>query len=268
MIAAPSTTLAQTRKNRPGFEWAAERLFRPLAQRLVAPAARTGLKPTQLVMLHTALGVVAAVLAARGGRLTPALLLQVKTVLDNLDGQLARATNQTTETGRYLDTEMDLVVNAALFTAISRRAGLPATVLLSLLLTVDYLWERDYRAARGEVFRSSPAQGGDNLALLGALRGVYAVYFQPQEALLSRLFEARLRAAAGGEPTERDRVAYTPSELTQVTAQLGLSSQLLGAGVALALGRPRAYLFSLPVQAVLLVGLQVWREGRVRRGRA
>ena len=30
------------------------------------------------------------------------------TLLDNLDGQLARATGQTTETGRYLDTEGDL----------------------------------------------------------------------------------------------------------------------------------------------------------------
>ena len=263
-----STTLAQTRKPRPGREWAAESIFRPLAQGLVDPLARVGVKPTQLVLVHTALGLLAAGLAGRGGRLTPALLLQVKTVLDNLDGQLARATGQTTETGRYLDTEMDLVVNFALFSAMAPRAGLPATVLLSLLLTADYLWERDHRAARGEVFRSAPAQGGDHPAVLGALRGVYALYFQPQEALLSRVFEARLWRAAGGEPTEQDRLAYTPPTLTQVSAQLGLSSQLLGAGLALALGRPRAYLYSLPMQAALLVGLQLWRENLVRRGRA
>lgn len=266
-MSPPPPTLAQTRKARPGHEWAAERLFRPLAQRLVGPAARLGIRPTRIVLAHTALGLLAAGLTARGGRLTPALMLQVKTVLDNLDGQLARATGQTSETGRYLDTEMDLLVNYAVFRALSPRAGLPATLLLSLLLSADYLWEREYRAARGEVFREAPAQGGDHPAVLGALRGMYALYFLPQEILLSRLFEARLRRAVGGEPTAEDRRAYTPRLLCQVSANLGLSTQLLAVGVAIATGRGRAYLWGLPAQAGLLVGLQLWREARVRRGR-
>jgi len=139
------STLAQTKKARPASEWSGERIFRPLAQLLVEPAARTGLKPTQVVMFHTGLGLIAAWQIAHGrtllsSRLSPALLLQVKTTLDGLDGQLARATGQTTETGRYLDSEMDVVVNAALLCAVlGTRRGLASTMLLSLILTADFV---------------------------------------------------------------------------------------------------------------------------------
>ena len=51
------------------------------------------------------------------------VLLQLKTVLDNADGQLARASGRVTLTGRYLDTEADLVVNAALFAALGYVTG-------------------------------------------------------------------------------------------------------------------------------------------------
>jgi archaetidylinositol phosphate synthase len=261
--AAP--TLEQTRKARPGIEWASERLFRPLAQRLIPPFARRGVNPAHLVLFHTALGLYAAHSIRRGGRLTPALLLQVKTVLDNLDGQLARATGQTTETGRYLDTEMDLVVNAALNVALVGRWGLPLTLLQSLILTVDYLWERDYRAARGEEFRAAAAQSGDNPQLLAALKAVYAAYFVPQEKVLGAVFERRLAAKAGPTPTQTQRVAYTPQPITGIAANLGLSTQLLALGLCLLLGKPRLYAASLPVQTAVLVGVQLWREGRVEQ---
>lgn len=256
-------TLEQTRKARPGREWASERVFRPLAQQLVGPFAQLGVNPAHLVLFHTALGLYAAHSIGRGRRLTPALLLQVKTLLDNLDGQLARATHQTTETGRYLDTEMDLVVNAALNVALVGRWGLPLTLLQSLILTVDYLWERDYRAARGEEFRAAPAQTGDNPQVLAALKAVYSAYFVPQERLLGAAFERRLKAKAGPAPTRPQRVAYTPQPITGIAANLGLSTQLLALGACLLLGRPRWYPASLLVQTALLMGVQVWREGRV-----
>ncbi|GGJ73000.1 CDP-alcohol phosphatidyltransferase family protein [Deinococcus aquiradiocola] len=265
------TTLAQTKKARPADEWSSGAVFRPLAQLLVGPAARAGLRPTRVVLFHTALGLLAAwqVRHGRGtftSRVSPALLIQVKTVLDNLDGQLARATNQTTETGRYLDSEMDVVVNAALLSAIlGVRRGLSATLLLNLIMTVEFLWERDHREARGEVFRAPPAQHGDDPRVLAVLRGAYDVYFRPQERLLGGLFERRLQATLPGEPTPEDRVAYTPVLLNTVTANLGLSTQLLALGACVLAGRPEWYARSLPVQAGVLGALQVWREGRVRR---
>lgn len=254
-------------KARPAREWAAEAVFRPLAERLVPPLAQRRVNPLHVVLTHTAVGLLAGGLLRRGHRLTPALLLQAKTVLDNLDGQLARATGQTTETGRYLDSELDVLVNAAVLTGLAGRWGLPLTLLLSLILSTDYLWERDHREARGEVFRDPPAQAGDDPRLLGLLRGVYAVYFTPQERVLGALFEARLHSAVGGDPTPADRLAYTPATINRVAVNLGLSTQLLTLGVALALRRPRLYLWGLPAQAGLLAGVQLWREGRVRRGR-
>ncbi len=245
-------------------------MYRPLAQTLVGPLARRGVNPAHVVLFHTALGLYAARRIRRGGsgladRLTPALLLQVKTVLDNLDGQLARATGQTTETGRYLDTEMDLVVNLALNVALAGRAGVALTVLQSLILTTDYLWERDHRQARGEVFREGAAQAGDHPRVLAALKVVYAAYFTPQERALDTLFEARLRVAAGGDPTPEQRRAYTALPVTAVAANLGLTTQLAVLGACVLAGRPELYPRSLPGQAALLLGTQLWREGRVRR---
>ncbi|ABF46553.1 CDP-alcohol phosphatidyltransferase [Deinococcus geothermalis DSM 11300] len=254
-------------KARPAREWAAESLFRPLAEQLLPPLARRRVNPVRVVLTHTALGVLAGALLRRGHHRTPAALLQVKTLLDNLDGQLARATGQTTETGRYLDSEMDVVVNAAVLVGLAGRWGLPLTLLQSLILSVDYLWERDHRAARGEVFRDPPAQTRDDPRILAALRLAYTLYFTPQERLLEALFERRLRAVTGGTPTSADRRAYTPRAINQVAVNLGLSTQLLALGGCLLLRRPRIYLWSLPAQALLLAGVQVWREGRVVRGR-
>lgn len=258
------SSLEDTRKARPAQEWSSETIFRPLAQLLVDPLARRNVDPVQVVLFHTALGLYAAYSLRRGGRLTPALLIQVKTVLDNLDGQLARATGRTTETGRYLDTEMDLVVNLALNVAASGRWGVPLTVLQSLIMTTEFLWERDYRAARGEVFRAQPQSMGDHPAVLAALKAVYAAYFEPQERLLGGLFERRLRRFVP-EPTPQQRRAYTPLLINRITANLGLSTQLLAFGVCMGLGRPRWYTRSLPFQAALLLGVQLWREEQVRK---
>lgn len=256
-------SLAQTRKARPGTEWLCESFFRPLAQIVVNPLARHKVNPMHVVIFHTILGLYAAHLIQKGKRFTPALLLQIKTVLDNADGQLARATNQTTETGRYLDTEMDLVVNLALNTAISGRWGIPLTLLQSLILTVDYLWERDYRQARGEVFREAPAQANDHPQLLNALKMVYNTYFTPQERLLDKLFEQRLKKQSH-QPSTKERQAYTPRLNSQITANLGLSTQLALLGMCVLMGKPKTYNRSLPLQALALVGLQLWREQRVR----
>lgn len=263
--------MARTRKRRPADEQLNERLYRPLAQLLVDPLARLDVHPHQVVLFHTALGLLAAWLIRRGGpwrrsRLAPALLLQLKTVLDNLDGQLARATGRTTETGRYLDTEMDLLVDLALNVAIAGRAGLPLTLLQSLILTTDFLWERDHRAARGEVFREAAARAGDDPRVLAALKAVYAIYFLPQERVLGGWFETRLVGVAGDFPTPEERRAYTPLTSTAVAANLGLTTQLAFLGLCLLANRPRLYTRSLPFQAALLLGVQAWREGQVQHG--
>lgn len=261
MLPTALSGLRRARKQRPGVEVLNEFLYRPLAQLLVPVLARRGVRPEAVVLFHTALGLLAAWQVSRGQTVAPAVLLQLKTVLDNADGQLARATSQTSAVGRYLDSEMDLLVNAALLLAIDARWGGLALVLLQLLLTADYLLEREYREARGEVFRDEPHEGQPS-TLLGILRGVYAVTFEPQEKLLAPLFRQRFQAAGG---TAAKRAAYTPRVVTHFAANLGLSSQLALVGVCLGLGRPRLYLHSLVVQLLALVAVQCWREAQLRR---
>ena len=87
---------------------------------------RTGVAPTAVVLANAVTGLVAALALARGELLAAALLLQLKTLLDNADGQLARVTGRVTLTGRYLDTEADLVVNAAVFAALVTSPGSPS----------------------------------------------------------------------------------------------------------------------------------------------
>jgi archaetidylinositol phosphate synthase len=61
-------------------------------------------------------------------------------------------------------------------------------------------------------------------------------------------------------------VTYTPRLLNVVTANMGLSTQLLALGLCVLAGTPRLYAASLPVQAGVLAGLQLWRERLVRKG--
>ncbi len=261
-----------TRKNRPAPEWASEQIFRPLAQLFVPSFAALKVNPKHLVLSHTALGLYIAYLIRQGSgpnqRLRPALLLQLKTLLDGLDGQLARATKKTTLTGRYLDTEMDVLVNLALNIAIAGRAGWPLTLLQSLILTVDFLWEKEYRLARNDIFRDTTDYADyteDNSKVLAALEGFYKLYFVPQEKVLTTLFIWRLQYITGPNPTPEQLLAYNPILPTFVASNLGLSTQLLWLGVCVWAGKPRLYLQSLYGQALLLIGVQLWREQQVRR---
>ena len=83
--------------------------------------------PPPLVVLGAGVaGLAAAVELGRGALLAAALLVQLKTLLDNADGQLARLTGKPSAFGRYLDSEVDLLVNAALFAALAWTTARPA----------------------------------------------------------------------------------------------------------------------------------------------
>jgi phosphatidylglycerophosphate synthase len=72
-----------------------ERVFRPLAHPLVLVLARLRVAPPVVVGAAGAAGLAAAVELGRGSLLAAALLVQLKTLLDNADGQLARLAGRT-----------------------------------------------------------------------------------------------------------------------------------------------------------------------------
>lgn len=201
-----------------------EGVFRPLAHPLVLLLARLRVPPPCVVCAAGAAGVAAAVELGRGALVGAALLVQVKTLLDNADGQLARLTGRTSAFGRYLDSEVDLLVNAALFAALGWTTGRPALALagflaLTSVLSLNFNAERLARGATAE-----PEMGGRATTIL---RRVYSLAYAPQDRLAESLV-ARRPTLAG-------------SSAVSLLANLGMSTQLAAFGLLLALGRPLSF---------------------------
>ncbi len=136
-----------------------------------------------------------------------AVLLQLKTLLDNTDGGLARLTGRVTLLGRYLDSEADTALNAFLFAVLGVVTDRPWLALaafcaLTIVLSVDFNLTEVYREVRGEEARVPPRSGG---GIERALALVYDTFFAPQDRLIRALSARRLeRVLRGvGDPAER-----------------------------------------------------------------
>jgi phosphatidylglycerophosphate synthase len=203
-----------------------EHLFRPLAHAFVVPFARLRVPPPAVVLLAAAVGIAGAVELARGHVVVAALLVQLKTVLDNADGQLARLTGRVTAFGRYLDSECDLLVNAALFAALRTPLAILGFVLLTLVLSTNFNVER---------IVSSRAPSWDR-SFLGR---VYAVLYGWQDLLAERVL--------GGRSIQSWQVS--------ALANLGMSTQLAAFGLCMALGHPAAFVWVLVSEAAGVAAL-------------
>jgi phosphatidylglycerophosphate synthase len=215
-------------------EW----VFRPLAHPLVLLFARLRVPPPVVVVAAGAAGLAAALELGRGSLVAAALLLQLKTLLDNADGQLARLTGRVSAFGRYLDSEVDLLVNLALFAALGRRAGQPIVglagfVALTSVLSLNFNVERLSRTAVAE---PEPAGG----RATRVLRRVYGVVYAPQDRL--------------AEAVVARRPALTSSFSVTALANLGMSTQLAAFGLLMALGYPLVFVW-LAVAQVAVIAL-------------
>ncbi|HEY5100916.1 MAG TPA: CDP-alcohol phosphatidyltransferase family protein [Gaiellaceae bacterium] len=224
------------RKQRAGFDLVCELVFRPPAHLVARALAPLRVPPPAVVLVGAATGFAAAVEVGRHAFLAGALLLQLKTLLDNADGQLARRTGQITSFGRYLDSESDLLVDAAVFAGLGVWIGpwlaLAGFVLLTTVLSLNFNLERIYRG------RSAGTGDGSLLAR------VYDAVYRPQD----RFAEAVIRR---------------PRRVTVFAASnFGLSPQLLVLGVCLAVGHPRAYLVVLLGCTAVLAALISIDRGR------
>lgn len=229
-----------------------ERVFRPLAHLVVLALLPLRVPPPAVVLASGATGIAGAVALARGQLIAAALLIQLKTVLDNADGQLARLSGRVTLLGRYLDSVCDLVVDAALFAGLGWYAHAPVAALvgfvaLTAVLSVNFNLERLYRGAAVSV----PEAHG--LTLL--LQRVYARVYGWQDTLVERFVESRLRGASA-----EARAAYHDRLTVAVLANLGMTPQLAAFGVCIAIGHPLAFVGVLAGEVVLVTLLVVRRE--------
>jgi archaetidylinositol phosphate synthase len=222
--------LARSRKERLRQETLCEIVFRPLAHVVVLALAPLRVPPPAVVVLSAAFGVAGAVELARGHLVVAALLVQAKTVFDNADGQLARLTGRVTAFGRYLDSECDLLVDAALFAGLGWYTGRPFVaalgfVALTAVLSVNFNIER---LARGGAV-------GWDASVLGRL---YGLVYGWQDRLAERFLRGR-------------HDLFTVGAL----AQLGMSSQLAAFGLCIAVGSPLVYVWILLAEVVFVAGL-------------
>ena len=256
-----SSALARSRNAKVGQEPLCELLFRPVAHLVVLLLLPLRVPPQLVAAASGATGIAAAVELAQGRFLLAAILVQLKTVLDNADGQLARLSGRTTPFGRYLDSELDLVVNAALFAAVGWSTGRPwlaaaGFVALTTVLNVNYNAERLYHAERGEAASAMPETSG---RADGLLRRLYLLLYAPQDRLVERFVDRRLRAAS-----PQTRLAYHDRTTVAVLANLGMSTQLFVFGICVALGRPDAFAWIALSELALVLCLALRRELALR----
>lgn len=284
--------LALADKVRPAPElW--QTLMHPLTMATVRALAQRGVDPQAVVWSHSLLGLVAAGLIAVGGPApadpglagwgaylagplpwwTAALLLQLKTLLDNVDGSLARATGQVTQMGRYLDTVLDTGVNLLVFLSLALHGpglwawplALGAYLVLMLLFSLDFNLKRLHRSASGGAAPAEDVSAGAPPAVLAFFRGVYGAILAPQDRWIER-WDARLFQRLAGRPLElataAERLAWHDRRSAGGLANLGLSTQLLLLGLCLVFGRPFWYVYLVYAMGLYALGLQLWRVRR------
>ena len=182
-------------------------------------------------------------------------------------GQCRRATGSISRgespvLGRYLDSESDLFVDAALLAALGSVTGehglsLAAFVVLTLVLGIKLNVERLFRRERGAISDPMPAARG----IAGLLERVYGSS-TPRRTARGGLRRRRLaRARAGPEA----RLAYHDRWTVAIIANFGLSTQLAALGLCLALGRPAAYLWLVLGCGLAVIALAGRRELLLRR---
>ena len=219
-----SEALARSRKRRNGYEVLCEAVFRPLAHPLVLVLARLRVPPPAVVFASGAAGIAGAVELGRGSLVAAAVLVQLKTLLDNADGQLARLTGRMSAFGRYLDSEIDLLVNVALFAAIGHYAGQPAAGLVGFIALTSVL-SLNFNAAR--LSQAAAAESDEGGRPTEWLRMVYRLVYRPQDRLAEWIVARR--------------PALTSPRWVSLLANLGMSTQLAVLGVCLVFGAPLVF---------------------------
>lgn len=253
---------ARSRKRTPAPEYVCDAIFRPLAHLVVVALLPLRVTPVAVLLAGTVTGLAAAFAIGGAHLVLAAILLQVKTVLDNADGQLARASGRVSVLGRYLDSESDLLVNAALFAGLGYLTGhyvLPAVafVVLTLVLSADFNLSILYRRQHGEEIDPMPPATG----FAAVLESIYRVVYAPQDRLIEGFVERRLERLDADAAT---RAVYHDRATLSILANLGLSTQLALLGVCLVLGPPTAYLWLVLACGAALIPLAIRRELLVR----
>lgn len=127
---------------------------RPRVTRFLEPIgkalAAVGMTPAAMTFLGLAVVITGAVLIANGFLKTGATVVAIGSILDGLDGAVARASNKVTARGAFLDASLDRVGEIAAFAGLAVAFVDDARVLLLTVLAVGGAMLVPYMRARAE----------------------------------------------------------------------------------------------------------------------
>jgi phosphatidylglycerophosphate synthase len=112
--------------------------------------ARIGLSPTAVTVLGLLVVSTGAVVIGTGAMRTGAALVAVGSLLDGLDGAVARVTNKVTASGAFLDAAFDRIGEIAAFAGLAFAMAGEPRVLLLIVLAVGGAILVPYMRARAE----------------------------------------------------------------------------------------------------------------------
>jgi len=107
-------------QHRPGG-LVAKYINRPVSLRISRHLLDTPISPNMVTIIDFIIGAVGIYFIFRGGWLNAVIgtgLMQINSIIDGIDGELARMRLQTSEFGAYLDSVCDEILNAALMMAV------------------------------------------------------------------------------------------------------------------------------------------------------
>ena len=180
--------------------------YRPAVRKyleaLVRPLAKAGLTPNQLTITGLAISLIGAYFFALGSQRAAALILLFGSLVDALDGTLARLTGKTSRFGAFLDSTSDRISDGAILFGIAC-GKLVGWEIAFITLIGAYLVS--YERCRAELAGSGTlavgiAERAERLIILIAFAlmgrvdlGVYAVAVLAWITVFQRLLEARRR---------------------------------------------------------------------------
>jgi phosphatidylglycerophosphate synthase len=244
-------------------------LLRPIAGIIVRVIYSTPITPNQITILSIASGIAAALFYAKGTAdafVTAGLLVTLKDILDSADGQLARAKQQYSRAGRFLDSLGDFVVNVAvfgsigwtlytmngdwfmLFLAFFGLAGISLRVSYHVFYQVHFLHlQNQYENNRSteEIRMEDLSQGGIELMLQYAFQFIYGW----QDRMMVRINEwsmgphGRLSENGQREPSESERAWYSNTLALRISGLLGFGTELFLLTVCSVFNKLKLYLY-------------------------
>jgi phosphatidylglycerophosphate synthase len=110
---------------------------RPIAKICAQWLKETAVTPIHVTLIFGVCGIIAMYSILQHWYLTAALFLILKSIIDGIDGELARVKKTPSYTGRYLDSVFDILLNAGFLMTIGYTTHAPLWLILLAFIAIQ-----------------------------------------------------------------------------------------------------------------------------------